>query len=205
MIQSTNNKIVCLDLDGVAVAEHERFSNRLVGRQGPEIQDAVNEYFSRYFGAVMKGEASLSDTISPYLSKFNWDGDANSLMRFWFDGEKDPVQPILDLAKETRDSGTPTYVVTDNPAERTNELWDELLVRYFTGKYVSGETGLKKSNPDLWTRIASDTGVSLGNIFFTDDDPENVSVAKSTGVQAELFTSIEQLKANLDKFLSEIS
>jgi FMN phosphatase YigB (HAD superfamily) len=198
------NKIVCFDLDGVTVSEHERFSNRLVERQGHEIQDAVNEYFSSYFGAVMKGEASLSETITPYLSKFNWDGDVNSLLRFWFDGEKDAVQPVLDLAKLIRDAGTPIYIVTDNPAERTEELWDELLVDYFSGKYVSGETGLKKSKPDLWAKIASDTGVSLGNIFFTDDDPENVSVAQSTGVQAELFTSPEQLKANLDRFLTEI-
>lgn len=198
------NKIICLDLDGVVVSEHDRFSSRLVERQGPEIQDAVNEYFSSFFGAVMKGEASLSETITPFLAKFNWDGDANSLMRFWFDGEKDPVQPVLDLAKQIRAAGTPTYIVTDNPAERTEELWGELLEEYFTGKYVSGETGLKKSNPDLWAKIASDTGVSLGNIFFTDDDPENVSVAKSTGVQAELFTTPEQLMASLDKFLSGI-
>ncbi len=197
-------RIVCFDLDGVTVAEHERFSNRLVTRQGPEIQDAVNEYFSSYFGAVMKGEASLSDTITPYLSKFNWDGDANSLMRFWFDGEKDPVQPVLDLARSIRDSGTPTYVVTDNPAERTDELWEELLKEYFTGKYVSGETGLKKSKPDLWSRIASDTAVSLGNIFFTDDDPENVSVAQSAGVKATVYANPEQLKAEVNDFLLDV-
>ncbi|MDQ5913092.1 MAG: putative hydrolase of the superfamily [Patescibacteria group bacterium] len=195
------NKIVCLDLDGVSVAEHERFSARLIEKQGYEISDAVNEYFSKFFGAVMKGEASLVETITPYVPRFNWDGDTSSLLRFWFDGEKTPIQPVLDAARNIRDSGTPTYVVTDNPAERTNELWDEMLSKYFTNKYVSGETGLKKSNPALWTRIAKETGVSLGDIFFADDDFENVNVATSTGVQAILFTSPEQLKKSIDQFL----
>lgn len=198
------NKIVCLDLDGVAVSEHERFSSRLVASQGPEIQDAVNEYFSKFFGAVMKGEASLTETVTPFLTDFKWDGNTASLLRFWFDGEKDPIRPVLNLAREIRDAGTPIYIVTDNPAERTDELWDELLTQYFTGKYVSGETGLKKSNPAIWARVASDTGVSLRNIFFTDDDPENVSVAKSTGVQATIFTSPEQLKAEVNDFLLDV-
>ena len=76
-----------------------------------------------------------------------------------------------------------------------------MLSKYLNNKYVSVETGLKKSNPALWTRIAKETGVSLGDIFFADDDFENVNVATSTGVQAILFTSPEQLKKSIDQFL----
>ncbi len=197
-------KIVCLDLDGVAVAEHEKFSSRLIEQQGVEIKPAVDEYFSKYFGAVMVGKLSLTETIAPYIPKFNWPGDTESLLRFWFDREKTLVQPVLEIAQTLRDEGTPTFIVTDNPRERTDELWDELLCDYFTGKYVSGETGLKKSGPEIWDKIASDNDVKPNRIFFTDDDPENISVASNAGVHAVQFSTSDKLSEDIRQFLLEV-
>ena len=184
------NKIVCFDLDGVAVAEHAKFSDRLIERQGAVIISAVQEYFS--------------ETIKPYLGRFGQSGDTQSILDFWFDGEKEAIQPVLNLARCIQDSGTPTYIVTDNPAERTTKLWDELLGGYFSDRFVSGETGLKKSSPDLWKMIATKTSVSPSDIFFTDDDLENIEVAKSDGVHAKLFVGYTQLSVDIDQFLLDV-
>ena len=198
------NKIACFDLDGVTVAAHEPFSQRLVRRQGLEIKPAVDEYFSRYFKSVMLGSTALGDSLEPYLSQFKWKGTTVTLMDFWFNGEKDIQAPVLQLVTEVRASGIPTYLVTDNPKERTDQLWKEGLDQYFDGKYVSGETGLKKSTSVLWEYIAKELNVVSSDIFFTDDDLENVEVARAAGVKAEFFTNTRDLRQQLQSFGAEV-
>jgi HAD superfamily hydrolase (TIGR01509 family) len=195
------NRITCFDLDGVSVQEHEPFSARLIKKQGSDIAPVVNEFFSHEFGHVMVGQKGIAESIEPYLERFHWEGDAKSLLDFWFDGEKVPVGDVLDIIKSIHDRGITTYLVTDNPKERVTAYWDEFLGQYFDGRYVSGETGLKKSSQKLWEFIAADTGVDVGDIFFTDDDEENVAIAKSAGVHALLFTTAAELQNQLNDFL----
>lgn len=194
------NKIVCFDLDGVVIHEHEPFSVRLIREQGEKIRSAVDEFFSIKFREVMIGEASLRESIEPYLERFCWQGDADSLLHFWFEGERLPNEEVLSIVSDLRAEGVPTYLVTDNPVERISAYWGDFLGPYFNGRFVSGETGLKKSSEELWNFIAKQTGVMKSDIFFTDDDQENIKIARSAGAQAVLFTEVELLKQSLQDF-----
>lgn len=195
------NKIACFDLDGVSVHEHDPFSVRLVRRQGQEIRSAVDDFFAREFGKVMVGQAGLHESIEPYLERFHWQGDVDSLLQFWFEGEKSPNNNVLSLVSDVRARGIAAYVVTDNPAERVAAYWDNFLGEYFDGRFVSGETGLKKGSKRLWDFIAKKACVMKHDIFFTDDDEENVGIAASAGIHAVLFTGTESLKQSLYDFL----
>ncbi len=195
------NKIACFDLDGVTVHEHQPFSLRLMEKQGSDIAPAVNDFFSNEFGAVMVGEKRLAESIEPYLDRFHWEGDTKSLLDLWFEGEKDPDADVLEIIKDVLGRGIPTYLVTDNPSERVLAYWDDFLGQYFVGRYVSGETGIKKSSLELWDLIARETGVAKDGIFFTDDDEKNIEIAKAAGVHALLFTNGSALQSQLNDFL----
>ncbi len=194
-------KIACFDLDGVSMREHDPFSVRLIQTQGEDITPAVNEFFTNEFGAVMVGRRGLAESIEPYLERFHWEGGVKSLLDFWFEGEKDTDQSVLEIIKNVRQKGIPTYLVTDNPRERVLAYWGNFLGAHFVGRYVSGETGLKKNSAALWDVIADDTGTTKADIFFVDDDQENVDVAVSAGVSAVFFSSADDLTQQLDNFL----
>jgi FMN phosphatase YigB (HAD superfamily) len=194
-------KIACFDLDGVAVHEHEPFSKRLINNQGEIIRPAVDEFFNNNFGKVMTGGAGLAESIEPYLERFHWQGGVDSLLDFWFEGEKSPNNEVLKIVNITRAKGVDTVLVTDNPAERVACYWDDFLGKYFVDRYVSGETGLKKSKTALWDLIANENEVLTKDIFFTDDDQENIVIAQSAGVYAVLFTDAVALSRDLEDFL----
>lgn len=198
-------KIACFDLDGVVVHEHQPFSQRLIEKQGSEIIPAVNDFFENHFGKVMTGSAGLIESLEPYLERFHWSGDVESLLSFWFDGEKSPNNEVLNIVENVRGRNIATYLVTDNPKERVVEYWEDFLGQYFAGRYVSGETGLKKSKVALWDMIAKESGVVKEAIFFTDDDEENIEIARFAGVHAVLFTGAQKLNDDLTEFLSNES
>lgn len=195
-------KVASFDLEGVVVYQHTQFSNRLVERQGEDIRPAVDEFFGGIFRQVMIGEARLSASLEPYLDRFHWEDGVEGLLDFWFADENNINPEVLSLIQEVRRAGLLTLLVTDNPAERVSRLWNgEGLTSYFDARYVSGESGVKKSSPKLWETIAKDWDVRSSDIFFVDDDVENIKVALEAGVHAKLYTNTEILKADLGSFL----
>jgi FMN phosphatase YigB (HAD superfamily) len=43
------------------------------------------------------------------------------------------------------------------------------------------------------------SGLNPEEIFFTDDDPKNVQVAKSMGINSEVYNNLQELKNQLSK------
>jgi putative hydrolase of the HAD superfamily len=71
------------------------------------------------------------------------------------------------------------------------------LERLFDVIVISAEVGLTKPDPAIYQRVLARLEVPAGESLFTDDNPPNVLAAQSVGMQAVLFTSVAQLKADL--------
>ena len=71
------------------------------------------------------------------------------------------------------------------------------LPRRFDAMVISYEEHLTKPNPAIFQLMADRLGVPAAACFFTDDSQLNIDAARAAGMQAALFTGIEQLKRDL--------
>ena len=69
------------------------------------------------------------------------------------------------------------------------------LGKLFDAQIVSGEIGVKKPNREIFDYVADKFDVKPSDIVFVDDAAENVDSAKSFGLKAVQFTSLEGLLA----------
>jgi epoxide hydrolase-like predicted phosphatase len=74
------------------------------------------------------------------------------------------------------------------------------LPRLFDAMVISCEEGVTKPNPAIYRLMADRLGVPTAACFFTDDSPINIAAARASGMQAALFTGVEQLKRDLAAF-----
>ena len=71
------------------------------------------------------------------------------------------------------------------------------LLRHFDEYILSYKVGVMKPEPRIYRQAIAAAGCSAGECFFVDDLPENVEAARREGIDAALFTSLDQLRADL--------
>jgi putative hydrolase of the HAD superfamily len=67
----------------------------------------------------------------------------------------------------------------------------------FDEHVLSYEVGAMKPDPQIFAAAADKAGVPVGEVFFTDDRPENVDGARNVGFDAVLYTTTPQLVRDL--------
>jgi HAD superfamily hydrolase (TIGR01509 family) len=78
---------------------------------------------------------------------------------------------------------------------------DEELNAHFDTVVVSGEIGYAKPEPEAYEIVAQRLGVRLVECVFTYDKLEFCEAARGVGMQAIVYESLEQFKADLEKIL----
>lgn len=82
--------------------------------------------------------------------------------------------------------------------------WENHMERgdysYFDQTYASNKIGAAKPDKHFFELILEAEGCDPKDAFFTDDREENVKAAASLGINAELFTSAEELKSKWSRY-----
>lgn len=76
-----------------------------------------------------------------------------------------------------------------------------LLARLFDGIVISGEVGMRKPTPEMYTRGAELIGVPTSECVFVDDLPFNLAPAEALGMATVHHVSPEQTIAELENLL----
>ena len=76
-------------------------------------------------------------------------------------------------------------------------LAQQELERLFDVMVISAEVGLTKPNAPIYQRLLAELALPAAQCFFMDDNLVNVTAAQALGIEAVLFTSVEQLQADL--------
>ncbi len=73
------------------------------------------------------------------------------------------------------------------------------FAKSFDKTYASAHLGSKKPDHDFFQKILNELdNVEKNEIFFFDDDEENVQSAKEFGINAEVYTSFEDFKKAIE-------
>lgn len=109
-----------------------------------------------------------------------------------------PVEGSHDLVQRLYDAKVPLYCLTNfghefwgmfRPTQAIFDLFDDII--------VSGTEKIAKPEPRIYEIVEERAGRVGADLFFTDDNPDNIAAARARGWDAHLFTDARGLAQQL--------
>jgi 2-haloacid dehalogenase len=153
---------------------------------------------SDFILAMDAGQPAAS-VIAERCRKFPSDAD---LIARWPEGWplmlRGPIAGTVDILRELKARGTRLYALTNF----STETWPVAVTRFdFLGWFedivVSGEHGMIKPDPRIYTLAIARCRLEPARTVFIDDAPANVAAGRAAGFDALLFENPEKLRAEL--------
>ena len=163
--------------------------------------DLAVSVVSQFPGAIT-GAAIDEDGIRAVAEAMGLDARTDDVLSVWW--TFDVLQPALEIVARVRAAGVSCYLATNQDSYRAACMrdrapYDELL----DGAYYSCDIRSAKPSAVFFEHIASDLGLAPEELLFIDDQPGNVSGARSAGLNAECWThsdGTERLRKLLDTY-----
>jgi putative hydrolase of the HAD superfamily len=110
----------------------------------------------------------------------------------------EPVEPMYDVLRRARAAGVRTCLLSNSwgnsyPREQFAELFD--------GVVISGEVGLRKPDPEIFTHALDLLDLPAGDCAFVDDIEHNVRAAERLGIVGVHHVDAETTVARLEELL----
>jgi len=194
---------VIFDIDGVLVHPW-RFRDALTSRYG--ITPAMTApFFKGPFLDCIIGRADVLDTLPPFLETWGWTRSTPDFVREWCEVENAPRQPLLSIVAELRSWQLPCFAASNQERHRARYLAEEMgFARLFDGLFFSCDLGVTKPHRDFYTAIARTLDKPGDSLLFFDDVEEYVEGARAAGWQAEPYSTVERLTADLARYIGRV-
>lgn len=158
---------------------------------------------ARLFDAVPLEAANLEvDRGAPLRDTIYALADAHpdwaEAIRLWHDRWLDMASPAMidtvALFDRLRAAGVPCWALSNFGAE-TFEIAEGAypFLAEFDGRVISAHIGAIKPEPEIYETLELASGLSAGQLFFTDDRPENIAAAQARGWHGHLFEGADGL------------
>jgi putative hydrolase of the HAD superfamily len=194
-------KVLLLDADGVLI-HAEMFSKQLERDYGIPYAK-IEPFFTSEFQKCLIGEADLREVIAPHLEEWGWKGSVDELLNFWFKAEHIIDQDLIDYILTLRDKGIRLFVATNQEKHRAQYMLDKMgFSDVFEQVYASAHLGHRKPAIDFFAKLHERLAdVEKHEIVFWDDSEENVKGAREYGIQAEIYTGLDDFKRKMEDYL----
>jgi putative hydrolase of the HAD superfamily len=111
----------------------------------------------------------------------------------------EPHTPILELAKELGESGIKLAILSNTIEPHAKALKEKGIYSGFDYVFLSHELGMRKPDPAIYEHTLEALKTTPEATIFVDDDPANVEVAESLGINGVVYTDadsvIEKIRA----------
>lgn len=102
--------------------------------------------------------------------------------------------PLLNLADELRAKGINVSILSNDGSSLHGYVEGLGINKHFDNVFVSGELGLMKPDIRIYQYAAKHLGIPVDEIIFFDDKQSNVDGAQRAGLQAQVYTSVAQVR-----------
>lgn len=194
-------KIVLFDADGVLTLPEEAFSVVYARSHGLDSRP-FEQFFRNDWKPIVTGKADLKEAIAANPGLWQWHGDVDDLLKYWFETEDVRNEELIKLIHELKSQGIRCYLATEQEKYRGNYMRDVMFKGLFDGYYITAELGVSKTEPEFFRAIIDDLKrqypeIEPEDITFFDDSQSKVDTACSVGVDGRLYTNIEQVRSTL--------
>ena len=110
-----------------------------------------------------------------------------------------PDEEMLLAVERARAQGVRTGLISNSWGTRRYDR--ELLSRLFDGVVISGDIGIRKPSPEMYTLGAEKLGLTPGQCVFVDDLPFNLKPAAELGMATVRHSSAADTIAELEALL----
>ncbi|HUB94029.1 MAG TPA: HAD family hydrolase [Verrucomicrobiae bacterium] len=189
---------VLFDADGVLTLPEEAFSVVYARSHGLD-NEPFEHFFRNEWRDFVTGKRDLKEAITNNPELWQWDGDADSLLDYWFKSEDIRNDALIALIRELDEKGLACYLATEQEKYRAAYMKDVMFKGLFRDQFVTCEIGFKKSETAFYEEIirrlqAKQPTITPGEIVFFDDSQDKVDTAHSVGINAQLYTGIDHVK-----------
>lgn len=192
------HKAIFLDLNGVLV-NSEPLSARFETAYGVPIAVFL-PVLKQSMGIVRKpGAPALYSLWEQHLKEWGVELTEAAFLDFWFSGET-LNKEVLNYVTELKQKGVHTLVVSNNFKERT-QFYRERFTELFTSVakvYFSCETGFIKPDPAALAWALKEHSLLPAEVLYFDDSEENIAMAQSLGISAQLWVDVKTAKLLID-------
>ena len=183
-----SKRAILFDVDGIVIVGRKQFFSHKLAEQQDIPRENVEEFFLGNFKKCSFGKADLKEEVAPYLSKWNWQGDVDDLLKFWFEAENTKDEKLLEIISALRSHEIKCYIATRQEKYRLQYLLDVVgLKNYFDGVFCTCDIGYDKKEPEFFHHVFKELSLNPEEILFFDDNQINIDNANSLGVEAYLY------------------
>ena len=145
-----------------------------------------------------RGEVSEDEFSRRFGARLGIDDTTGLVDRLF--AEMGPDHEMIDAVKAARAAGVRTGLVSNSwgPGRYDRSVFPAL----FDGVVISGEVGLHKPEPEIYTLAAERLDLSAGECVFVDDLRENCEGAERVGMTAVLHRGAERTLPELERLLA---
>ena len=155
---------------------------------------------SAYWGQFERGEISENEALAGFART---DPDiGNELYRAFSDvrGLLTMRDFAIPLVRGLKDAGYGVYYLSNYSKKAYDECADSLaFMPYMDGGVVSFEVGMTKPSPQVFRLFLDRYGLEAPSCLFVDDSATNVEAARKLGFESIVYSSHEQLMAELEE------
>ena len=176
------------DVDGVLLVG-ETWSKDLPAAYGIT-DEMLAPFFKNAFPTCLIGKADLKEELAPYLSRWNWPLSVDDFIDYWF-RHYTLDQMLLQYVQQLRQNGIRCYLATQQERYRTDYILHTLgFARQFDGMFSSVDIGYIKSEMLFFEAVLRSLNTCQpAEVLFWDDSSTNVAIARSVGLQAEVYSN----------------
>lgn len=190
--------IVLFDADGVLTLPEEVFSVVYSRSRGLD-PEPFEQFFRTEWRDYATGKRDLKQAIADNPDLWQWHGSPDELLHMWFATEDVRNQELIELIAQLKTQGVQCYLATEQEKYRAEYMRTVMFDGLFDGYFVTAELGVTKSQPEFYELILARLRqgrpeLQAANVIFYDDSQPKIDTAKSVGIDARLYTGVEQVR-----------
>ncbi len=195
-------KAVIFDIDGVLIQRSGYFSEKFAEDYGLEV-DEVQAFFKGPFKKCVIGHADMREELKPYLKKWQWEGNVDDFLDYWFSSEAEADEDMMKIVDKLREFGVDCHLVSNNEQYRAEFLLEDMRFGdYFDESFFSCDLGTTKNNQEFFNKVLDILRVEPKDIIYFDDDDKNVETALACGIDAHVFIDVDSFKTKIKPLIS---
>ena len=191
---------VVFDMGGVLLDWNPRHLYRKLFADESEMEMFLTEICSPAWHAPHDRGVSTAASCEELASRYP---EYSELIWAWSRRSEEMIGGVdtgtVEVLRAVKETGLPCYALTNMEAETYPlRLRRFPFLRWFDGTVVSGQEGVAKPDPAIFTRLLDRFGLMAKTTLMIDDTQENLYAASKLGMQTIQFRSSRELRTQLE-------
>ena len=197
----TQTKCVLFDLGGVVLHWNNSWLTDEISKQFDLSKEQFEQEFENHLGILSSGKM----TEQEFWKKISAKLDSSNLIRQ--DSILEPVfrklvsinYSVYNLTKKLKESGLSIGILSNTEPVTYSVIEDLESFDHFDFKFLSYEIGLVKPDLKIYQHVVRHLPFKKEELFFIDDNTQNVKSANDFGLKTVQFQSYDNLFNDLKK------